>query len=62
MTEETRRKKQERLEELNQRCIKCKQKEKPSLERCNYYCTIGRKIHMLDAELGNGWGKHNYWK
>lgn len=53
-----------REKELNEKCIKCRRQSPtpPSFERCNYDCTIGTQLHMLDAEKGNGWGSHKHWQ
>ena len=52
-----------REEELNAKCVKCRQQNGiPSFDHCNYYCTIGAQLHKLDFEKQNGWGNHSYWQ
>lgn len=38
------------LQKLNQKCLQCVKQNTPSHERCDYYCTVGKKIHELDRQ------------
>lgn len=63
--EETRREAYERRQkELMDKCSECRKRSTfpPSFERCNYDCTTGRKLHMLEVEYSDvtGW-THQKW-
>lgn len=53
---------QKKQNELLTQCNKCRKVSTPSFERCNYDCTIGRRLHMLEVEYSDvtGWS-HKHW-
>ena len=54
---------EKKREELEVQCAKCRTSTfMPTSERCDYGCTIGRKLRMLEAEYSDvtGWS-HNKW-
>lgn len=56
---------EEKRKKLEKRCQKCKETSliPPSYDRCDYHCTIGRKIRYLESEYSDvtGWS-HENWK
>ena len=48
--------------ELEEKCILCRKQQTLSFERCNYGCTTGKKLRMLEAEYADvtGWS-HKMW-
>ncbi len=56
---------EEKRDELLKICEKCRKNTKtpPSIDRCNYHCSTGTRLRMLEAEYKDvtGWG-HDSWK
>lgn len=50
--------------DLSKTCDVCRKRSgMPTIDHCNYGCTIGRKLRMLEAEYSDvtGWS-HELWK
>lgn len=47
---------------LEEKCIECCRKSMPTIERCAYGCTIGRRLRRLETEYSDvtGWS-HKKW-
>lgn len=54
---------EKKREDLNKNCERCRKTQHPTIERCNYHCSIGRKLRMLEAEYSDvtGWS-HDHWR
>lgn len=62
-TEERRKQYERKVVALEKNCETCRKTQNPTIDRCNYHCSIGRKLRMLEAEYSDvtGWS-HNHWK
>lgn len=64
MAEETRRETYERRKaELEKNCERCRKlQQHPTPERCDYGCTIGKKLRWLETEFSDvtGWSHKNW--
>ena len=49
-------------DELNAKCVDCRKLQTPSYERCNYGCSIGKKLRWLETEYSDVTGfSHKNW-
>lgn len=51
-----------RLEELNQKCMRCLEEAEKRFEpidrsRCASFCPVGREIHQIEVKSSSPWNK-----